>query len=253
MVFWDLRIVAMQPRRTGWPRWCCAPMSPACRSSGSTTGKRRDCTIRRQVAYTCGSLLYELYGGVNARSGARTVLEVNSIVATVGHTGNPGNTRHDYVPPLNNQTLFRRDANLCMYCGAALAHARALARSHRPFSQGGRHVAQRRGGLSPLQQSEGLAHAGGSEDAAHRGALHADLRGVHLPEGPAVLADQMEYLLAHFPRTSPLHARAARRARGGDGKRAARVLSSASRVQARASTRERSRALPASRVGRLDR
>ena len=65
---------------------------------------------QEQVAYTCGSLLYELYGGTNARTGRRTVLEVNSIVATVGHTGNPGNTRHDYVPPLNNQTQFRRDA-----------------------------------------------------------------------------------------------------------------------------------------------
>src|SRR5579862_3680299 len=65
---------------------------------------------QQQVAYTCGSPLYKLYGGTNARTGMRTVLEVNSIVATIGHTGNPGNTRHDYVPPLNNQTLFRRDA-----------------------------------------------------------------------------------------------------------------------------------------------
>jgi len=73
----------------------------------------------------------------NARSGRRTVLEVNSIVATVGHTGNPGNTRHDYVPPLNNQTLFRRDAYLCMYCSQRFA-SRELSRDHiRPFSQGG--------------------------------------------------------------------------------------------------------------------
>ena len=92
---------------------------------------------QEQVAYTCGSLLYELYGGVNARSGRRTVLEVNSIVATVGHTGNPGNTRHDYIPPLNNQTLFRRDAYLCMYCSLRFP-SRELSRDHiRPFSQGG--------------------------------------------------------------------------------------------------------------------
>jgi 5-methylcytosine-specific restriction endonuclease McrA len=92
---------------------------------------------QEQVAYTCGSPLYKLYGGVNAASGQRTVLEVNSIVATVGHTGNPGNTRHDYVPPLNNQTLFRRDAYLCMYCGMRFA-SRELSRDHiRPFSQGG--------------------------------------------------------------------------------------------------------------------
>src|SRR3569833_1580374 len=92
---------------------------------------------QEQVAYTCGSALYKLYGGVNAASGLRTVLEVNSIVATVGHTGNPGNTRHDYVPPLNNQTLFRRDAYLCMYC-AVRYPSRELSRDHiRPFSQGG--------------------------------------------------------------------------------------------------------------------
>ncbi len=53
---------------------------------------------QNQVAYTCGSLLYQLYGGTNAITGKRTVLDVNSIVATIGHTGNPGNTRHDYVP-----------------------------------------------------------------------------------------------------------------------------------------------------------
>jgi hypothetical protein len=61
-------------------------------------------------------------------------------VATVGHTGNPGNTRHDYVPPLNNETLFRRDAYLCLYCGERHS-SRELSRDHvRPFSQGGRDV-----------------------------------------------------------------------------------------------------------------
>jgi hypothetical protein len=50
----------------------------------------------------------------------RTIVDVNSIIATLGHTsGNPGNLRGaDYTPPLNNQTLFRRDAYLCLYCGS---------------------------------------------------------------------------------------------------------------------------------------
>src|SRR5258706_10847502 len=43
---------------------------------------------QEQVAYTCGSLVYRRYGGINARSGKRTMVEVHSIVATVGHTGN---------------------------------------------------------------------------------------------------------------------------------------------------------------------
>src|ERR1700740_2954962 len=46
-----------------------------------------------QVAYTCGSLLYRLYGGTCARTGLRTVVDVNSIIATFGHTGNPGTLR----------------------------------------------------------------------------------------------------------------------------------------------------------------
>ena len=164
---------------------------------------------QEQVAYTCGSLLYELYGGVNARTGRRTVLEVNSIVATVGHTGNPGNTRHDYVPPLNNQTLFRRDAYLCMYCGAALRLARAVARSHPPL-QPGRHrrLDQRGDGLPPLQQRR-RPRARPSRRSMQLIAVpftptYAEY--IFL-KGRRVLADQMEYLLAHFPRSSPLHDR----------------------------------------------
>ncbi len=69
-----------------------------------------------QVAYTCGTRLYRLYGGTCARTGLRTIVDVNSIIATLGVTGNPGNLRGAaYTPPLNNQTLFRRDAYLSLY------------------------------------------------------------------------------------------------------------------------------------------
>src|SRR5215475_9820583 len=95
---------------------------------------------QEQVAYACGTPIFSLYGGTNALTGRRTVLEVSSIIATIGHTGNPGNTRADYVPPLNNQTLFRRDAYLCMYCAVRFA-SRELSRDHiRPFSQNGHDV-----------------------------------------------------------------------------------------------------------------
>src|SRR5271170_6455229 len=42
-----------------------------------------------QVAYTCGTRLYRLYGGTCAKSGLRTIVDVNSIIATLGVTGNP--------------------------------------------------------------------------------------------------------------------------------------------------------------------
>ena len=89
-----------------------------------------------QVAYTCGTTLYRLYGGTSARTGLRTIVDVNSIIATLGHTGNPGNLRGAaYTPPLNNQTLFRRDAYLCLYCGARFPYG-LLSRDHvTPFSR----------------------------------------------------------------------------------------------------------------------
>ena len=141
---------------------------------------------QEQVAYTCGSLIYRLYGGVNACTGRRTVVEVSSIVATVGHTGNPGNTRHDYVPPLNNETLFRRDAYLCLYCGERF-NSRELSRDHvRPFSQGGRDVwtnvvaaCRSCNNYKAWRTPEQAKHA------ADRRAVHADLRRIHLSQGPA--------------------------------------------------------------------
>ena len=91
-----------------------------------------------QVAYTCGTMLYRLFGGTCAKTGLRTTVDVNSIIATHGHTGNPGNLRGAaYTPPLNNQTLFRRDAYLCLYCGARFPYS-LLSRDHvTPFSRGG--------------------------------------------------------------------------------------------------------------------
>jgi 5-methylcytosine-specific restriction endonuclease McrA len=161
-----------------------------------------------QVAYTSGSPLYRLFGGTSARTGERTILEVNSIVATVGHTGNPGNCRRDYVPPLNNRTLFRRDGYLCLYCGQRFG-LRELSRDHiRPFSQGGRDVwtnvvtacrrcNNRKASRTPEQAKMQLL-------AVPFAPTYAEY--IFL-KGRRVLYDQMEYLLAHFPRGSPLHAR----------------------------------------------
>jgi 5-methylcytosine-specific restriction endonuclease McrA len=164
-----------------------------------------------QVAYTCGTPLYYLYGGTNARTGLRTVLEVNSIVATRGHTGNPGNSRHDYVPPLNNQTLFRRDGCLCMYCGQHFP-IRELSRDHiRPFSQGGKDAwnnvvtACRR--CNNLKASRTPEQARMQLIAVPFTPTYAEY--IFL-KGRRVLFDQMEYLLAHFPRGSPLHSRVQR-------------------------------------------
>lgn len=161
-----------------------------------------------QIAYTCGSRLYTLRGGTNARTGRQTVVEVNSIVATMGHSHNPGNVRGDYVPPLNNQTLFRRDAYMCMYCGGRFP-ASQLSRDHiRPLSQGGHDTwmnvvtACRRCNNAKAWKTP--EQAGMQLIAVPFVPTYAEY--IYL-KGRRVLADQMEYLLAHFPRSSPLHAR----------------------------------------------
>ncbi len=161
-----------------------------------------------QVAYACGSLIYAVRGGVNARSGVRSVVEVNSIIATVGNAHSIERNHESYSPPLNNRTLFRRDGNLCMYC-AQRFRTSELTRDHiTPLSLGGRDAwtnvvaACRRcndhkGGRTPEQARMQLV-------AIPFTPTYAEY--IYL-KGRRVLADQMRYLVTHFPRSSPLHAR----------------------------------------------
>ena len=161
-----------------------------------------------QVAYACGTLLYRIRGGYSALDGTRSVVDVNSIIATYGTHQGLAEKRHAYVPPLNNRTLFKRDANICLYCGNRFANS-DLTRDHiTPISQNGedrwtnvatacRRCNNHKGGNTPEQ-------AGMELIAVPFTPTYAEY--IYL-KGRRVLADQMEYLLAHFPRTSPLHKR----------------------------------------------
>ncbi|WP_018865548.1 MULTISPECIES: HNH endonuclease [unclassified Thioalkalivibrio] len=158
-----------------------------------------------QVAYTCGSPLYRMRGGINARTGLQSRVEVNSIIATFGTRQSRFN---DYIPPLNNTTLFRRDAHLCLYCGNAYPE-RDLSRDHvTPISQNGedtwtnvvtacKRCNNHKAGFTPEEAGMQLL-------AIPFTPTHAEY--IFL-KGKRVLADQMEFLQAHFPRTSPLRGR----------------------------------------------
>lgn len=163
-----------------------------------------------QVAYACGSRIYSVRGGVSACTGLRSIVDVNSIIATHGNTHSLERNSDEYSPPLNNRTLFRRDGNMCMYC-AQQFRTSDLTRDHiTPLSLGGRDVwtnvvaACRRcnnhkGGKTPEEAGLELV-------AVPFTPTYAEY--IYL-KGRRVLADQMAYLLTHFPRTSPLHARLA--------------------------------------------
>jgi 5-methylcytosine-specific restriction endonuclease McrA len=163
-----------------------------------------------EVAYSCGQPLFRVFGGINARTSRQSTVEVSSIIATTGRSPNVSKLLGDYVPPLNNKTLFRRDSNLCLYCSHQF-RVRDLTRDHvRPLSKGGgdtwtnvvtacRRCNNHKGGNTPEQAGMQLV-------AVPFIPTYAEY--IYL-KGRRVLADQMEFLLAHIPRTSPLHRRLA--------------------------------------------
>jgi 5-methylcytosine-specific restriction endonuclease McrA len=164
-----------------------------------------------QVSYTCGTLLYRIRGGTNAASGLRSVIAVNSIIATQGGAYAYLKSRQNYIPPLSNSALFRRDACMCLYCGASFSPL-ALSRDHvTPLVQGGndhwnnvvtacKRCNHHKGGRTPEQAGMQLLAIPFTPN-------HAEY--VYL-QGRRILVDQMAFLRAHFPRTSPLHERLAR-------------------------------------------
>ncbi len=77
-----------------------------------------------------------LFGGVNARTGQRSQIEISSILLTRMHV-QPRLWSKQYQPPLTNRALFARDRHLCQYCGNAFA-TQKLTRDHIvPTSRGG--------------------------------------------------------------------------------------------------------------------
>ncbi|MDH3639236.1 MAG: HNH endonuclease, partial [Gammaproteobacteria bacterium] len=130
------------------------------------------------------------------------------IIATRGESHASLKARKDYLPPLSNEALFARDARLCLYCGGRFRD-RELSRDHvTPLSMGGtdswnnvvtacKRCNNHKAGRTPEQAGMKLL-------AVPFVPTHAEY--VFL-RGRQVLTDQMQFLLAHFPRTSPLHHR----------------------------------------------
>ena len=161
-----------------------------------------------QVAYGYGTLLYTLHGGISAKTGRRSVIEVNSIIATYGNNHALAKARDHYVPPLNNHTLFKRDAHICMYCGKRFSSGE-LSREHvTPLSRGGR---DRWNNVVTACKRCNNHKAGRTPEEARMQLLAIPFTPNHAEyiflKGRRILADQMEFLLAHFPRSSPLHRR----------------------------------------------
>lgn len=166
------------------------------------------CYHAGQVLYSCGNLLYKINGGMSAKTGLRSVIEVSSIIATPSSTQTKYHHLPNYTPALTNKTLFARDGMHCLYCGKSFMRSE-LSRDHvTPVSQDGQDVWTNvvtackrcnnfKAGRTPEQASMELI-------AVPFKPTHAEY--VYL-RGRRVLADQMAFLKAHFPRSSPLRNR----------------------------------------------
>jgi 5-methylcytosine-specific restriction endonuclease McrA len=79
--------------------------------------------------------MFPLHGGLSRRTGERSIIEINSIIAVKGEY----KRKQLYTaPPLTNRELFRRDKHTCLYCGREHRDSN-LTRDHvKPISRGGR-------------------------------------------------------------------------------------------------------------------
>ena len=109
-------------------------------------------------------------------------------------------------PGLTNAKLFARDRNVCAYCGGHF-HETELTREHIiPFAQNGRDI-----WMNVVTACRACNHRKSSRtpEQAHMPLLYApyvpSLWEDFILRNRRILADQMEFLMAHLPKSSRLH------------------------------------------------
>ena len=154
------------------------------------------------VAWTLGEAFFVLRGGLQRRTGLPSRIEVHPIIAVRGAV--PSRAWRQ-TPALTNGKLFARDRCVCAYCGHRL-HEQDLTREHIiPFAQNGtdhwmnvvtacRACNHRKANRTPEQANMPLLYA------PYVPSLWEDF----ILRNRRILADQMEFLMAHVPRTSRL-------------------------------------------------
>lgn len=154
------------------------------------------------VRWESGAEVAVFHGGTNAITGDLSVIVVNSIIGT---RGVPNINPFDLKPSLTNAKLFARDRNICAYCGEHF-HETELTREHiRPFGQQGidhwmnvvtscKSCNHRKGNRTPEQAHMPLLYA------PYVPSLWEDF----ILRNRRILSDQMEFLMAHVPKSSRL-------------------------------------------------
>jgi hypothetical protein len=155
-----------------------------------------------EVRWEIGARIATFHGGHNAITGEQSIIHINSIIGTKGV---PSINPFDLKPGLTNSKLFVRDRNVCAYCGGHF-HEEGLTREHIiPVAQQGvdswmnvvtacRACNHRKSNRTPEQAHMPLLYA------PYVPSLWEDF----ILRNRRILADQMEFLMAHVPRSSRL-------------------------------------------------
>jgi HNH endonuclease len=155
-----------------------------------------------EVRWESGAEIAVFHGGINALSGQQSIITVSSIIGTKGV---PKHNPFGMKPSLTNTKLFARDRNVCAYCGD-LFHEDDLTREHIiPYGQNGRDH-----WMNVVTACKACNHRKGNRtpEQAHMPLLYTpyipSLWEDFILRNRRILSDQMEFLLAHVPKTSRL-------------------------------------------------
>ena len=155
------------------------------------------------VAWTPTEDGFTIHGGKSRMTGTTSFMDLATIIAVRGEVSDKGLYR---TPTLTNRALFRRDQNVCAFCGEEYGHDH-LTRDHV--------VAQSRGGKDVWTNVVTACGPCNRRKDDHN--LHdIDMKLLYVPYAPSrseylllmnrnVLADQMEFLTAKIPAYSHVH------------------------------------------------
>lgn len=156
---------------------------------------------RRRVCWEAGAERFAVAGGINARTGERSIFELGSIIAVADRSRRYAQGE----PLLTNRTLFHRDHYLCLYCGDEFPHS-LLTRDHIvPVSRGGENSWDNC--VSACRDCNQAKDARTPEEAGMK--LLAvpytpNLAEYLILQNRRILADQMEFLKAFSRKKSPV-------------------------------------------------
>ena len=155
-----------------------------------------------EVRWEAGVEVAVYRGGHNAVTGIQSKIVINSIIGTKGV---PRINPFDLKPGLTNSKLFARDRNVCAYCGNHFYEFDLTRERIIPFGQHGQDT-----WMNVVTACKACNHR-----KANRTPEQARMPLLYAPYTPTlwedfilrnrrILADQMEFLMAHLPRNSRL-------------------------------------------------